>query len=230
MSVAGITGTVTEWQSSIDAFTTITHIANTTTSLTTPTLSTTTQYRVVVTSGTCSAATSAAVTVNVDPTSNAGTITITGTNPICGGATTTMNTAGIVGTVTEWQSSTDGFATINHIANTTATLTTPTLAATTQFRVIVTSGTCTAATSLAVTVTVTPGSNAGTISITGANPICQNVGTTTMNVAGIVGTVTEWQSSTDGFVTINHIANTTTNLTTPTLAATTDYRVVVTSG
>lgn len=69
LTLSGNTGTVTKWQSSSssDFSTAPTDISNTTTSLTTSALSSTTYFRAIVTSGSCSPANSSGVVVTVTP-------------------------------------------------------------------------------------------------------------------------------------------------------------------
>lgn len=67
LSLAGQTGSVTKWQSSLDG-TIWNDIVNTATTYTPGVLTQTTQFRAVVTSGVCSSANSLATTVTVTPT------------------------------------------------------------------------------------------------------------------------------------------------------------------
>jgi hypothetical protein len=68
LTLSGITGTVTKWQSSLDNFASAgTDIANTTSTLTLGALTATTYYRAVVQSGVCATANSNIVTITVTP-------------------------------------------------------------------------------------------------------------------------------------------------------------------
>ena len=82
LTLSGNTGTVTKWQSSTasDFSTALTDISNTTTSLTTSTLSVPTYFRVVVTSGPCSQAISSGVAVTITPNNVATLSSAAGTN------------------------------------------------------------------------------------------------------------------------------------------------------
>ncbi len=117
---------------------------------------TTTTYTATATSAAgCTSSTS--LTVNVSPTSVAGTAS--GTTTICSGNSVAVSLSGYTGTI-QWQQSlngTSGWANVTGGSGATAaTYTTPNLTATTYYRAIVTSGVCSAATSGTVTITVNP--------------------------------------------------------------------------
>ena len=106
-----------------------------------------------------SCGTSAARTfaVTVSPTSVGGTIA--GSTTVCTGTNSTiLALSGHTGSVTRWESSTSStFASgVTSIANTSTSLTATNLSATTYYRAVVTSGTCTSAISTSATVTVNP--------------------------------------------------------------------------
>jgi hypothetical protein len=91
--------------------------------------------------------------LTVNPASVGGAVS--GGTTICSGNTSGLLTlSGQTGTITKWQSSVSPFSAWSDIANTAATYTSGTLSATTQFRAVVQSGVCSAATSGLVTVTV----------------------------------------------------------------------------
>ena len=92
LTLSGNVGAVTKWQSSTvaDFASSVTDIANTTTSLTATDLTATTYYQAVVTSGTCASATTAAVTVSVEPLPAA---VIYGVNSICEGNSILLSAA-----------------------------------------------------------------------------------------------------------------------------------------
>ncbi|TCN53698.1 T9SS sorting signal type C domain-containing protein [Flavobacterium circumlabens] len=82
---------------------------------------------------------------------------VTGTSPICSGATSGLLTlSGHTGTILNWESSISPFSTWTNISNTTTTYTSGPLTATTQFRAIVQNGPCTSTPSTPVTITVNP--------------------------------------------------------------------------
>ncbi|WP_163411609.1 beta strand repeat-containing protein, partial [Flavobacterium ajazii] len=109
----------------------------------------------IAANGSC-AATTSDVTFTVNPTSIGGIIG--GSTTVCTGTNSTLLTlSGHTGSVIRWESSLDNFATVaTPIANTTNTLTTNNLTATTSYRAIVQSGVCAALNSAAATVTVNP--------------------------------------------------------------------------
>jgi gliding motility-associated-like protein len=227
LTLSGHTGTVTRWESSTDGGTTWTPIVNTLTTYTSGALTQTTQFRAVVTSGSCPSANSTATTVTVNPTSVGGTVT--GGATVCSGSTSGVLTlAGHTGTVTRWESSTDGGTIWTPIANTLTTYTSGALTQTTQFRAVVTSGVCPSANSASTTVTVTPASVGG--AVTGGTTICSGSTSGVLTLAGHTGTVTRWESSTDGGTTWTPIVNTLTTYTSGALTQTTQFRAVVTSG
>ncbi|OUL61604.1 hypothetical protein [Flavobacterium sp. AJR] len=81
LTLSGHTGSVVNWQSSVNPFTTWVDIANTNTTYTSGVLTETTQFRAVVQSGDCAVVNSVATTVTVE---DLPTITISdGTFPIC---------------------------------------------------------------------------------------------------------------------------------------------------
>ena len=157
LSLTSSIGTI-QWQSSTDN-STFTNISGATSSTYSPgVLTQTTYYRAVVKSGVCSQATSNTVTITVIPASVGGTATATKPT-ICSGFGTTITLTGHTGTI-QWQQSPDG---INDWINvtggngaTTAEYTTlNNLTATTYYRAVVTSGSCTSAYSTVASVTVT---------------------------------------------------------------------------
>jgi Fungalysin metallopeptidase (M36)/Fungalysin/Thermolysin Propeptide Motif len=143
LTLSGHSGTIVRWESSTDNFATNTPVANTTTTLAYTNLSITTQYRAVIQFGTCDPVNSSPVTITVNNTSVAGTVT--GGGSVCATANTgTLTLTGYTGSITGWQSSTDNFATNTPITNVTASQVYTNLTQNTQFRAIVQNSTCTA--------------------------------------------------------------------------------------
>ncbi len=124
-------------------------------------------------------------------TSNSGFVTVTG----------------YVGTILNWQSTTDGGLTWNNIVNVTANQTYFNLNQTTCYRTIVQDGAFPPDTSTIVCITVSPQSIGGTIS--GGGTFCDSSGAGTLTLSGSTGNILYWQSSTDGGSTWLTIANTT---------------------
>ncbi|MGK4568340.1 hypothetical protein [Flavobacterium sp. 3HN19-14] len=118
--MAGHTGTIVRWESAVAPFSTWSPIANITSTYTSGVLTQTTQFRAVVQNGSCAEAASSATTVTVDPATVGGSVT--GGATICSGQTSGVLTlSGHTGTVVRWESSTDNFANVTTIANTTTT-------------------------------------------------------------------------------------------------------------
>jgi hypothetical protein len=169
----------------------------------TPTATGTYNYT-VNTSGTslpCTEA-NATGTITVDPPTVAGTVT-GGTN-VCSGSTSGVLTLGAyTGGVVRWESSVSPFNSWSAISpNVTAeTYTSGVLTATTQFRAVVQSGTCSVENSNSTTVTVLPTASAG--SIAGTTPLCKGA-TTTYTVSGQVlsGGTGSWSSSNTSVATV----------------------------
>ncbi len=120
-------------------------------------LNVTQYYRAVVTSGTCTSANSNVVTVTVNPSSVAGTMSVN--QIICSGSLpSNITITGSTGTI-QWQVSSDNVQFNNITGANTATLTSAqmgTLSTTRYYRAIVTSGVCPSVTSNVVIVTVNP--------------------------------------------------------------------------
>ena len=157
ITLAGQTGNI-QWQSSSDNIT-FNNIggatATTLTSIQMGSLNATRYYRAVVTSGVCASVTSGVLTVTVNPTSVAGTVSLN--QAICNGSSpANITLTGQTGTI-QWQSSPDNI-TFNNITGATATPLTSAqmgnLATTRYYRAVVTSGVCASATSGVVTVTI----------------------------------------------------------------------------
>jgi hypothetical protein len=214
------TGSVgsTQWQSNVSSstiapvttdgnWTNIEGATNVATYTASPT--TTTWYRVVATSGPCSSKASAAVAVTVSQPTSVGTLPAATT--LCTGTGTTLSLTSATGTIA-WQKATVSasgvigtYATV--AGNTTTTLATGNLTASTAYRVVVSSGLCTAKTSNVAIVRVSPaakvtaiaGFNTATTKVCVGTPKILTLGT------GYVGTI-EWLSSsslTGTYVVIN---------------------------
>lgn len=227
ITLAGNTGSVVQWESSVNGGSTWTPIANTTTSEAYNNLTATTQYRAEVQNGTCSSAYTNTVTITVTPASVGGSIS--GGTTVCSGSNNgTLTLSGYTGTIQSWEYSKNDGATWSTVANTTPSLTYTNLDSTTIYHAIVVSGVCPADTADSDTVIVDPVTVGGTIA--GSATVCYGSNSGTLTLSGETGTVVEWELSTDNGLTWISITNSTTsqtytNLTTPTM-----YRVLVQSG
>jgi PKD repeat protein len=224
ITLAGQTGSIVKWQSSPDN-STWSDISSTANPYSTGNLTATTYFRAVVQSGTCPAAYSTSTQVAVNPSSVGGTATSTAST-VCSGSGTTITLAGQTGSIVKWQSSPDN-STWSDISSTVNPYSTGNLTATTYFRAVVQSGTCSAAYSTSAQVTVNPASVGGT-----ATPAAATVSSdrgTTITLAGQTGSIVKWQSSPNNS-TWSDIASTANPYSTGNLTATTYFRAVVQSG
>jgi len=170
----------------------------------------------------CSGSNSA-FTLSVYPVSQGGTVTANAT--VCSGSNSgTLTLSGQTGTVTKWQSSTDGGFNWVDISNTTTSQGYTNLTVTTQYRAVVQSGVCLTANSSAATITVTPSSVGGIV--TAGATVCYGANGGTLVLSGQTGSVTKWQSSINGGTTWSDISNTSTTQNYTNLTATTQYRTV----
>jgi hypothetical protein len=140
--------------------------SNTITISGTPTASGTFNYSIPLTGG-CGSFT-ATGTIIVDPATVGGTIS-GGTSVCTGTNSTTLTLSGYTGSVTQWQSSTDNWTTPVDIDNTTATLTATNLTASTKYRAVLSSGTCSAANSTDAEILIISIANQ---TVTATSPIC----------------------------------------------------------
>ena len=226
LSLSGHTGSILNWESSIDAGANWTAIANTSTSQSYLNITATTMYRAVVQSGVCPPLNSAPATITVDPASVGGAVTTSATE--CSGANgATLTLAGHTGNVLNWESSIDGGATWNNIVNTTTTQAYTNLTTETIYRAIVKSGVCNSVESAAAVISIYPVTVPGTVGTSAS--VCSGANSGTLTLTGHTGNILNWESSTDGVIWTG-IANTSTSQGFLNLTATTMYRAVVQSG
>ncbi|MDR7208080.1 Ig-like domain-containing protein, partial [Flavobacterium piscis] len=154
-------------------------------------------YTVIATnnSTTCSQTMTGSVTVTVDPTSVGGTIS--GSTAVCSGTGTTLSLSGNTGSILRWESSLDNFATAaTTIINSTTSLATGSLTATTYYRAVVQSGACPATNSAVATVTVNP-----LPTITGTSSVAQGASITLTGSASPASS-NPWVSSNTAIATV----------------------------
>ena len=181
-------------------------------------------------SGACSPATTESVSVTVNPTSVAGTIS--GAATVCTGTnSTTLTLTGSTGAI-QWQSASPlATSTYSNITGaTSATYTASNLTATTFYKAVVTSGVCPAATTTAaVGVTVSP--IAVATAITGGGSTCFGTVKVLTLSTGYVGSI-QWQTSTNNvnFTNISAATAATYSVAATTVAGTYYYRAVLSSG
>ena len=155
--------------------------------------------------------------------------TTTGATSYC----TTTNSgvvqlSGQVGTILNWQSTTDGGVTWNNNVNTTPNQTYFNLNQTTCYRAIVQNGGNPPDTSTQVCITIYPESIGGTTS--GGGSYCDSTGSGTVTLSGYSGSILHWQFSTNGGASWTILPDTTPSINHTNLTQSTLYEVVVQSG
>ncbi len=229
LTLSGYTGSIVQWESSIDDFTTPpTIIANTGITQNYNNLTTKTKYRAVIKSGACSFENSATVTIKVDSTTVGGTISSEAT--FCSGTNSgTLTLSGYIGSILRWESSTDIFATAPVvITNTSNSYTYNNVAVTTSFRAILQSGVCSSDKSALATITIGSATVPG--NVTKNTTFCSAVNSGTLSLSGNTGTIIGWESSIDNFATAPLIINNTLNTQSySNISKTTQYRARVQS-
>jgi gliding motility-associated-like protein len=226
ISLSGKVGNVIQWESSPDGIT-WTVIANTATTNSYLNLPVTTRFRALVQSGVCAPAYSTQRIITINPTTVGGSVTTDAT--VCSGANgATLTLGGHTGSIQAWQFSTDGGALWSPIANTTTTQAYTNLTTSTLYRAQVKSGACPIVFSNPATITVVANSDGGTIS--SGMTVCDGANDDTLVLTGYVGTILDWEQSTDGGFSFasagtNNDSLFFTNLTTQTI-----YRAVVQAG
>jgi gliding motility-associated-like protein len=227
ISLAGYTGNIIHWESSIDNGNTWDVIGNTTNTLAYNNLSTTTIYKALVQSGTCNALYSNTVTIAIDQPTIAGVLS--GDVTLCASANSgTISLTGNTGNIIHWESSIDNGSTWNVIANTTNNYVFNNLNTTTVYRALIQNGVCASQYSNNVTITIDAPTVPGTLSGNAAPCASSNSGN--ISLAGYTGNIIHWESSTDNGNTWNVIANTTNTLAYNNLSTATIYKALVQSG
>ncbi len=153
LTLAGYTGTIVTWASSINNGSSWSLIANTSATENYSNLAVTTWYKAIVQSGACPEDTSNIEIVSVIPQTVAGTVS--SSSVVCLGVNMdTLVLSGNIGTITGWISSTNNGLSWTSIANTTASQVYNELTQTSWFSAIVQSGTCNIDTTAPAIITV----------------------------------------------------------------------------
>lgn len=150
------------------------------------------QFRVFVDAGACGSSYSDSASITVSPTSNAGTLSES--KYICTGNNDTLILSGFTGTINRWQKKTvtGSWESISHNDD---TLITAILTESTNYRVLVSSGSCPADTSNNILLTVSPETDGG--SVTGGKYVCYGTSKTdTLELTGYTGNIVRWEFST----------------------------------
>lgn len=189
-------------------------------------------YYVSETQGSCESSRTAAL-ITVDLPTNAGIVNAVGSSTICSGGSANLILNNYVGSILRWESSpvsnfTSG---VNSISNTTDTYTATNLTTSLYFRAVVQSGVSTVLNSTPTLITVNVPSIAGTLSATNEG-VCRDTvgGLLTLNTSTKVGTIVQWQQSTNNGSSWSNISNTATTYNAPALSQTTQFRVEVKNG
>ena len=227
LTLSGHTGTITRWEKNENGggWTSIANGGSATYAYSN--LTVTTEYRVVLTSGVCAAANSAAATITVSPTSVGGSINNTAT--VCSGSNgATLTLSGHTGTITRWEKNENGggWASIANGGSTTYTYSN--LTVTTEYRAVLTSGVCAAANSATSTITVNPISLGG--SIASSATVCSGSNGATLTLSGHTGTITRWEKNENGGGWTSIANGGSTIYAYSNITVTTEYRAVLTSG
>jgi gliding motility-associated-like protein len=194
LTLAGYTGSIVDWESSADNGTTWSGLSNTVNTYSYLSLTDTTYYRAIVSSGVCGNDTTANVIIGVDQLSVAGTLSTADT--VCAGANAdTLALTGYAGTITAWEFSTDNGLSWIPLTNTNDSLSYMNLTASMNYHAFVKNGVCPVAASNDIRIVVDQQSNAGII--TGGTAGCELNNHGSLNLTGTVGQVSDWIYSTD---------------------------------
>ncbi|PCH75816.1 MAG: hypothetical protein COB98_08045 [Flavobacteriaceae bacterium] len=227
LTLSAYQGSIEKWQYSTNGFVSVTDISNTSPTLIITNLTSTTEYRAVVKSGTCGDTNSATAKITVSPFTIGGSIVPV--NNVCRGTNSrTLILYNYTGEVLRWESSTNGFINVNTINVTTTTHTASNLLETTEYRAIVKSGACSVQISDSVKITVNQPSTGG--NLTQNASVCAASNSTNLTLSAFTGNILRWESSTNGFSTVTSIPSTSNSITATNLSVTTEYRVIVESG
>lgn len=228
LTLTGYVGSIVRWQYSTNGGATWTNINNTTPTQSFSNLTVTTMYRAQVKSGVCPQVNSAPATVTVVPSSNGGNISPASVNICSGNNNDTLFLGGHVGSVQDWEYSTDGGLTWISTGISSDTLVYSNISVNTQYRAIVQAGSCPSDYSDTAYLIVSPVSVGGTLNSNDTVCILSNTGMLTLT--GYTGNVTQWEYSVNNGTTWTPITNTSPTYTFNNLTDTTLFRVMVTSG
>ena len=223
--LTGYTGNIIRWEVSTDNFTTLTEVYTTTNTFAYTNITQNTQYRVVVQYPNLNPAISSVGVITVGNTTVAGLVTPDNAI-LCSGANSgALLLTGHTGSILNWESSTDNFATKIILSNTSNILTYTNLTQETKYRAVVMNGTCLASNSVPATLSIIPVTVGG--SVTSNATVCSGTNSGTLTLTGSVGNVLRWESSNNNFTTKTDIANTTFNQLYSNLTGTTQYRAIL---
>ncbi len=220
LTLSGHVGTVLRWESSTDDWATVIPITNTTAQQGYTNLTQTTAYRAVIGGGPCPTVFSEPAKLTVFPqlTANAGP-----DQQVCGTSFTLVGNA-VTGANSFWTQVSGPVTLPVSIAGEVLAATNVTVPGTYTFRYTLSNGVCPNA-SDDVTVTVGTDAQAGTVQ--GDAQVCAGSNTGSAVLVGHSGQIIRWESSTDNWVTVVPLNNTTPVLNYFNLMTTTQFRAVV---
>ncbi len=225
LTLSGVSSSVIQWESSTDNGANWTVIANPTTTENYNGLLQTTWYRALIDGELCADIYSDTAVIYVEMVTGAGTVL--GSDSLCIDAASGMlNVTGSIGSVMYWEFSVNNGANWSPIANTTTTENYSGLTQTTWYRVYTQGEVCPGFFSDTAIIfvdaqLVVPGN------IIGGDTVCDQLVAGVLTLNGFTGSVTQWESSTDGGANWTIIANTTNTLNCPLVTQTTWYRAYV---
>jgi hypothetical protein len=135
---------------------------------------------------------------------------------------------GHTGTILYWEASTDGGLNWTNIGNPISSYSYTNLTQSTCYRVIVQAPTFPADTSTVACITIIPPSVGGTVS--GGGVFCATAPGNTLQLSGYVGSIVNWQYSTNGGVSWTIVPDTNNTLIHPAITQNTLYQAVVQNG
>jgi len=227
LTLAGNTGSVLNWEFSINNGTTWSAISNTTNTENIGSVTQTRLYRVIIQSGSCPNDTSNIDTVTVTPQTVAGTIN--GPNSVCAGSNSgTLNLTGYTGAILDWIVSTNNGASWSSLGNTTANYNFSNITQTTWYKAIIQSGACNLDSTITQIITVDPATIPGTI--TGGGSFCGSTASGTITLSGYSGSIIKWEYSINNGSTWTTISNITDTEVYTNLSQTTLYKANIQSG
>ncbi len=228
LAVSGQLGDVVRWEMSLDNFATApTPIAHTLPFYSPGMPPVSTCYRAVISNGGCAEAYATPACIQVDAPSQGGIVQPDRT--ICVGSPSgLLELSGQTGSVVRWETSTDGFATLQPIPSLSTSLSVAAVTEDRCFRAVVRNGACNEVPSQPVCITTQSLSDAGTLN--GAATVCASeTNTSTLCLTGFNGLIINWESTTDAVnfsnpipINLNASCLTATNI-----SQTTCYRVQV---
>jgi gliding motility-associated-like protein len=226
INLSGNSAGVLDWETSTDNGVTWSGIGNITASENFSGLTQTTQYRALIDGGACADVYSDTHEVFIEEASDAGILETD--TVLCENEALDIVLGTSLGSVDEWESSSDGTTWNTITAATANTYNTGSLLSSTYYRVSVVNGICPSEFSNEVFVQVQPDIVAGTIG--GGASTCASNATGTLTLTGNTGSVVQWESSTDEGATWVNIINTTNGENYASLSQTTWYRALIEGG